>query len=64
MGKSTTEAKKHLWEVHENSGMDNDQVVFESASFKEADDYITQNYTKEEIDDLPVLLTRDGSYEW
>lgn len=51
------------WCVIENAGYIDEAHVGSFDTFKEAQSYVVENYTKEEVEALHVEITCNGSYE-
>lgn len=56
--------QKENWEVLEYAGLDNEEVVQNCASYKEAKKYVRDNYTNEEQKELSIDITRNRSTEY
>lgn len=52
------------WEVLENAGQSNEVMIDDFESYKQAKAYVSKAYTKAEIDELGVDITKNGSTEY
>ncbi|MBS1157779.1 MAG: hypothetical protein H6R15_198 [Proteobacteria bacterium] len=55
IGKKTTQDNPKPWVIIENAGTDNENIVIDFATFREACNYIDRNYTD---DDCPADIMR------
>ena len=52
------------WEVVEGFGSENQRVIAEVGSFKEAFFFVEDRYEREELDKLRVDILRNGSIDY
>jgi len=55
---------KDKYEVLENAGMFNESEIDSFPTLKEAKQYVADNYSKSEIEELNVDITCNGSTEY
>ena len=51
------------YEVVEFAGMRNQKIVGKFKTEREAKKFIKDEYTKEDVEDFPVMIMRNGEYD-